>query len=242
MESQINPRGELHASRGPTACLAAWEQPGPGAQPGSGARPGTTGESDSQLLGALLQTDRGPPPSAGALLSRAGGWAGLRRLIAGPLHTPELTDTERHRLACAFEMARRLLSEPPSEQVLKDPGTVAARYRGLGLEEAEHLVAVGLDAGRRILIEHRLGGVVDGVHARPGDLLRPLIAAGAVAMIAVHNHPSRCPEPSAADLSFTDRLAQAGALCGVELLDHVIIAGAGWTSLACRGHVSAPHG
>ena len=199
--------------------------------------PGT----DPQLLAALLGRHNGPASRATALLARAGGWAGLRRLIAGPLCTPELADLERRRLACAFEVARRLLSEAPSEQVLHDPATVAARYRALGLEEVEHLVAVGLDAGRRILVEHRLGGAVDGVHARPGDLLRPLIAAGAVAMIAVHNHPSRCREPSAADLSFTDRLARAAALCGVELLDHVIIAGGDWTSLASRGHLPARH-
>ena len=198
--------------------------------------------SDSQLLADLLEAENGPATRAATLLARAGGWAGLRRLIGGPLRTPELAEGERRRLACAFELARRLLSEAPSEQVLCDPETVATRYRGLGLEEVEHLVAVGLDAGRRVLVEHRLGGAVDGVHARPGDLLRPLIAAGAVAMIAVHNHPSRCREPSAADLAFTDRLARAAALCGVELLDHVIIAGGSWTSLAFRGHLPVHHG
>ena len=148
---------------------------------------------------------------------------------------------QRRRLAHAFELTCRLLAESPSPDVLCDPKCVADRYRRLALEEAERLVAVGLDAGRRVLIEYELGGAVDGVHARPSDLLRPMIAAGAVAMIAVHNHPSRCREPSATDLAFTTRLARAAALCGLELLDHVIIAGGQWTSLAQRGHLPVTH-
>jgi DNA repair protein RadC len=39
----------------------------------------------------------------------------------------------------------------------------------------------------------------------------------------LHNHPSGDPEPSDDDLSLTRRLAEAGRLLGIEVLDHIII-------------------
>ena len=54
-------------------------------------------------------------------------------------------------------------------------------------------------------------------------------------MIA-HNHPSGDPEPSAEDASLTRRLAAAGSLLGIEILDHVILGEDGrYVSLKDRG-------
>ncbi len=200
------------------------------------------GLSDQTLLVGLLDTRQGARQRAGRLLRGSGGWRGLRRRLHIGTSIGDLEPGESLRVATAMEVGRRLLLEPPANTPLSEPAAVASRYQALGLEEVEHLIAVGLDSGRRTMIEHRLGGVVDGVYAQPRDLLRPLIAAGAVAMLVVHNHPSGCREPSASDLAFTRRLAAAGGLCGVPLLDHLIIAGAGWTSLAQRGHVPVEHG
>lgn len=53
-----------------------------------------------------------------------------------------------------------------------------------------------------------------------------------------HSHPSGDPEPSAEDLLFTRRMAQAGQLVGIPLRDHLIIASSGrWVSLRNRGAV-----
>ena len=40
----------------------------------------------------------------------------------------------------------------------------------------------------------------------------------------VHNHPSGDPTPSRDDLALTRRLMEAGALMGIDVLDHVILA------------------
>ena len=37
--------------------------------------------------------------------------------------------------------------------------------------------------------------------------------------------------PSAEDLAFTRRIAEAGEIVGIRLLDHVIVAGNKWLSL-----------
>ena len=42
-------------------------------------------------------------------------------------------------------------------------------------------------------------------------------------VIFVHNHPSGDPEASEDDIGLTKRLAEAGEVMGIEVLDHVII-------------------
>jgi DNA repair protein RadC len=42
-------------------------------------------------------------------------------------------------------------------------------------------------------------------------------------LILFHNHPSGDPAPSAEDLAFTRRLAEAGEILGIRLLDHIIV-------------------
>jgi hypothetical protein len=52
------------------------------------------------------------------------------------------------------------------------------------------------------------------------------LASGA-ALILAHNHPSGDPEPSADDFALTRRLASAGRLFGIQVLDHLVIGEAG---------------
>jgi len=56
----------------------------------------------------------------------------------------------------------------------------------------------------------------------PREVFRPAIVAGASAVICVHNHPSGDPTPSAADIKATRQLKDAGAVLGIDFLDHVI--------------------
>ena len=50
-----------------------------------------------------------------------------------------------------------------------------------------------------------------------------------------HNHPIGLAEPSQADEINTTRLRDAMALVDIRVLDHLIVAGDGVTSLADRG-------
>jgi DNA repair protein RadC len=70
------------------------------------------------------------------------------------------------------------------------------------------------------------------VSTKPGQLqLR-----GASGVVIFHTHPSGDPTPSAEDLLFTQRMAQAAAVVGVELLDHFVLGAAGlWVSLKNYG-------
>ena len=66
---------------------------------------------------------------------------------------------------------------------------------------------------------------------KPKDVLQEAIKLGAPKIILVHNHPSGDPTPSQKDFDFTERLAQASKIIGVELLDHIIIGDYGFESI-----------
>lgn len=58
----------------------------------------------------------------------------------------------------------------------------------------------------------------------PRELFVEALKQEAVSIVLLHNHPSGDPTPSADDRLITGRIAQAGALVGIDLLDHILLA------------------
>ena len=63
------------------------------------------------------------------------------------------------------------------------------------------------------------------------DIVAQAVKLRASKIIFVHNHPSGISLPSKADIDFTDRLLKASKLIGIELLDHIVIAEYGYSSI-----------
>lgn len=78
-------------------------------------------------------------------------------------------------------------------------------------------------------------GSVNAAQIRVAEVFRDAVRHNAVAVVAIHNHPSGDPTPSAADVAVTTELARAGALLDIELLDHLIIGDGRWVSLRRLG-------
>ena len=57
----------------------------------------------------------------------------------------------------------------------------------------------------------------------------------AASVIFVHNHPSGDPEASEDDIKLTKRLAEAGGIVGIDVLDHIIIGDKKYLSLKREG-------
>lgn len=72
-------------------------------------------------------------------------------------------------------------------------------------------------------------GTLSASLVHPREVFGPALMACAHSLIAFHNHPSGNPEPSAEDHALTRRLADAGTLLGVPLLDHIVL-GSGTTA------------
>ena len=70
---------------------------------------------------------------------------------------------------------------------------------------------------------------------RKTEVFRDAVRQQATAIVAVHNHPSGDPTPSAADVALTVEIVAAGQLLDIELLDHLIIGQGRWISLKRLG-------
>lgn len=78
-------------------------------------------------------------------------------------------------------------------------------------------------------------GGVSGTVADPKIIFKLAIECLASAIILVHNHPSGNLKPSEADKDLTRRLASAGKLLEIPILDHLIFTDASYLSFSDEG-------
>jgi len=107
--------------------------------------------------------------------------------------------------------------------IRRPPEVVEFMRRVVRDDAREHFVALYLD-GRHRPIAHQVVsvGTASASLVHPREVFQPAILVGACAAIVGHNHPSGDCAPSQDDREVTRRLAQAGALLGVPLLDSVV--------------------
>lgn len=147
---------------------------------------------------------------------------------------PRPTTVARYRL----ELIREADTEYDPETHLSHPSTAASFLQAqIGSRPQEHMAAVYLDTRNRLVgwtIAHI--GTINRAAVEPRVLLQTGLLLNACGLILAHNHPSGDPSPSAEDLAFTRRMAEAGELVGVRLVDHLILGHADrWLSLKQRG-------
>lgn len=100
----------------------------------------------------------------------------------------------------------------------------------------EELRAVLLDARNRVIRVCQIGqGGLTGAVIHPRDLFREAVKANAASLILVHNHPSGDASPSDEDIETTRRMAKMGEMMGIQVIDHLVIASSGSTSLREQG-------
>jgi DNA repair protein RadC len=196
-----------------------------------------------ELLAVLIGTGnagRGAAALAADLLQAADG--SLRRLAARPsaelLRVAGLGPAKSARLVAAFEVGARLAEEarPPGFRI-REPADVlrlvGPRLRDLSVEEFHVLALDSQGAVLRDVLVTR--GLLNSSLVHPREVYRIAIAEAAAGIIAVHNHPSGDPTPSAEDRAVTRQLAEAGKLLDLPLYDHVIVAGDRFASFVAEG-------
>ena len=198
--------------------------------------------SDGDLLAIILNTGiRGETVTdmSQRLLAEHGGLRGLFRMEISELAAVRgLGDAKSVRLKAALELGRRLAVLSPEERpVVTSPDDVANLLQiEMSALDQEQLRVVLLDTKHRILAVRTVyQGTANQAQVRVAEVYRDAIRQNAVAIVAVHNHPSGDPTPSAADVSLTVELARAAELLDIELLDHLIIGQGRWISLKRLG-------
>lgn len=193
--------------------------------------------SDTEVLALLLGDDAS---LARSLLSAHDGVRGVARLGRGEL-ARDVGDRRAARLVAAMELARRAAARPLARAIPFRSSRDVVRAWGPRLVDAadERVLAVLLDAKRRPVAERLLAwGSVGSAPLAPRQVFALAVREGASAIVLVHNHPSGDPAPSPEDIAFTRRVAHAGGLLEVELLDHVIVGREGSFSFLDAGMIT----
>jgi DNA repair protein RadC len=90
-------------------------------------------------------------------------------------------------------------------------------------EPSEVFAILCLNTKLRVLAYHEVSrGSLDSSPAHPREVFRAAILANAAGIILVHCHPSGDPSPSPDDVALTRRLREAGAVLGIDVLDHLV--------------------
>lgn len=127
------------------------------------------------------------------------------------------------------------LAERP---ILRTPGEAAPIFaRFIGEPDREVFVVALLTIRHRLIGFNTVSiGCLTASLVHPREVFRPAVLVPCAALLLAHNHPSGDPEPSAEDIALTRRLASAGQLLGVEVLDHIVLGEGGrFVSLKERG-------
>ena len=245
MVRQVQPSGGMTPCETDTCPDALLSKPTDGAPPGPRERLMLRGEqslSDEELLAVLLGTGSiGEPVRvvAARLLHDLGGPGGLRRAGVATLSRQSgVGPIKACRIRAALELGARASSQPltPREPVRSSKDVYAALGPRLASAEREHFYALALDAKHRPLAEILLAiGGLTACGVAPADLFRAVLREPAAAVVLVHNHPSGDPAPSDDDVVLTRKLAAAGALLGLSVVDHVIIGRDGYFSFTDAG-------
>jgi DNA repair protein RadC len=107
-----------------------------------------------------------------------------------------------------------------------------------GARPVEQFGVVLLDSKHRVMRSTVLvSGTLNSSIVEPRDVFREAALGGAAAIVVFHNHPSGDPTPSPEDVELTRRLAAAGVLMGVDLVDHIVLGDARYCSLKELGQL-----
>ena len=110
-------------------------------------------------------------------------------------------------------------------RAIQNPADSAALFSALLADEpAEVFAMLCLSTKHRVIAYHEVSrGTLDATLVHPREVFKAALLANAAAIILAHNHPSGHPAPSPDDAALTTRLASAGEMLGIPVLDHIVI-------------------
>ncbi len=173
------------------------------------------------------------------LLSRFGNLKGVANASVEELiQTSGIGPAKATQIKAALELGRRLEADAGEKPrpILRSPEDVAAEVRSqLKGKKKEHFLVLCLDTRNRLINSRLVSmGSLDTSIVHPREVFKEAVSSCAASVIFAHNHPSGDPEPSKEDIELTKRLARAGEIVGIDVLDHIVVCDEGFISLKAR--------
>jgi DNA repair protein RadC len=207
-------------------------------------RHGAAALGDNELVALVLGggfRGAGALQVANEVLRLRGGLHGLARATGGDLgRVAGVGSAKAAQLLAAVELGRRTLTQTPLDRVrFRTPRDAAIYLLPLfGSRPVEQFGIVLLDSKHRVLRTAIVAsGTLNSTIVQPRDVYREAMLASAAAVVAFHNHPSGDPSPSQDDVDLTTRLAAAGVLMGIDLVDHLVLGDARYCSFKEMGRL-----
>jgi DNA repair protein RadC len=205
---------------------------------------GAAALGDNELVALVLGSgcrDRDALAVANELLAARGGLRGLLRSSADELgRAPGVGRAKAAQMLAAIELGRRTLTRAPRDrvQLLAPRETAAFLMPAYGGRAVERFGLVLLDTKYRVIRTTLVAvGTLNASVVQPRDVFREAAVGSAAAIVVFHNHPSGDPTPSQDDVDLTRRLAAAGTLLGIDLVDHIILGDARYCSFKELGRL-----
>ncbi|MNZ96929.1 hypothetical protein D3C78_1161460 [compost metagenome] len=198
--------------------------------------------SHAELLAILLRTGTQRQSAihlAGSILKQCGS---LRNLM--DMSIEEMTSirgigpAKAIQLRAGIELGKRINRSRLGDSVTVTKPQDAADYvmEELRYLKKEHFMCLFLNTKNHIIARETLSiGTLNASLVHPREVFRAAIQRNSASIICAHNHPSGDPSPSPEDISLTKRLAEAGRLVGIEVLDHLVIGDGRYISLKEQG-------
>ena len=188
-----------------------------------------------ELLLFYAQPRQDTNAMAHALLDRFGSLSAVLEAKPGELKAVNgIGDNAAALLALIPAVSRRyLLDKSPAAEPVDTPAAAGRYFIPRFMYETEEVVcALLLDARKRPICCRELSrGTVDAAQIQTRRLCQLCLEQKASSVILSHNHRSGVPLPSAEDEAATRRLREALDLLGVELSDHIVVAGVEYVSM-----------
>ena len=143
------------------------------------------------------------------------------------------------KIQCALEFGKRIISNQDEITELSSPLNVwKFLLPELAGQKVEKFFALVLNNKNRLIKKSIISiGTVNETLVHPREVFIKAIREGGTSIIVAHNHPSGFLKPSKEDINTTERLAKAGNIIGIKLLDHVIVAAKGYLSMREEGYI-----
>jgi DNA repair protein RadC len=198
--------------------------------------------SDAELLAIILRT--GSTEKSAMVLSTEviSHFSGLKNLVQAEVEELSMIKgmgpAKSSQLKAALEIGIRLAgkSEDPQPAINRPQDAAFMVMEEMRHLDREHFCALLLNTKNKVLAKKTISiGTLNASVVHPRELFKTAIKKSASSIILIHNHPSGDPTPSREDREVTQRLKDAGAIVGIEVLDHIIIGDNNFVSFKEKG-------